>query len=278
MASHWMGRRLRRCALGVCIALAPQWRPCSARADPPSSGSPAAPATDERPVASEDPAYVEAIDAGLAEYARGHYREARVHFERAHGVLPSARTLRALGNTDFELRNYGDAVRHLEAALASQVRPLDDELRATTERLLERARSYVGEVHIQIDPDSATVSVDGVLVARGPRASLALVVGEHVLEFKALDRLPERRNLMINSRDKVALEVVLKQPPEQPQPLLPTSTMQANERTHLSRRAKLWIGVGVAVAAIGAGIAIGLSTRNSDAQDSSSSGVTIQAP
>jgi tetratricopeptide (TPR) repeat protein len=254
-------------ALSVATALGP--RP--ALAEP---TAPQAEAADEGTPAG----YAEAIDEGLAEYARGNYVEARVHFQQAHELAPSARTLRALGNADFELRNYGDAVLHLDAALRSDMRPLDAPLRAATERLLERARAYVGEVHVQLDPDSATVSVDGVLVARGPRAALALMVGEHVLEFAAHGRMPVRRSVHVRAGEKVALEVVL-------DPASASSATSANllaggsapkhDEISRGRRAAIWAGVGAVVVAVGAGVAIALARRGDGGGMSSTSGVSL---
>jgi PEGA domain len=266
-----------RAAPPLCTILA--MSVVSALGPSPALGEPSAPQAEL--VDEGTPAgYAETIDEGLAEYARGNYVEARVHFQKAHELAPSARTLRALGNADFELRNYGDAVLHLDAALRSDVRPLDAALRSATERLFERARAYVGEVHVQLDPDSATVSVDGVLVARGPRAALALMVGEHVLEFAAHGRMPVRRSVHVRAGEKVALEVVL-DPPSASEPtsanLLAGTPAQKHDEVSRGRRAAVWAGVGAVVVAVGAGVAIALARRGDGGGASSTSGVEVQA-
>lgn len=204
---------------------------------------------------SEPPdGYMEAVVAALDEYGRGNYEEAHAHFLRAHGLSPSARTLRGLGKVEFELRNYGDAVRHLEQALASDVKPLDPALREETEKLLARARVYVGEVHVQVEPGSATVSVDGVTVASGPRASLMLQVGDHVLEFRAQGRVSERRAIRVEGGAERVVQVVL--PAFETAPAATTfsearSTSHRDAAPALRRRRWIWttVGLGAAVAA-----------------------------
>ena len=128
------------------------------------------------------PGYSEAISQALRELEATNYPEAREEFQRAHALFPNARTLRGLGLVEFELRNYGESVRRLEEALASTVKPLDDKLRAETDALLARARRYLGEVHVDVEPSVATVIVDGTRVELGPENSMLLEVGEHTVE------------------------------------------------------------------------------------------------
>jgi len=168
------------------------------------AGAPAVPGDERTP-----PEYAEHVELGVTEHGRGHFEEARMHFAEAHRLFPNARTLRALGKVEFELRNYGEASALLRQALDSEVRPLQGELRGETERLLARALEYVGELHVDVEPDSATVSVDGVVVARGPIAKLYLRVGEHELEFRAEGRTPERRRVHIQGGEHTRLQVEL---------------------------------------------------------------------
>lgn len=193
-------------------------------------------------------AYDLAIDQALDEHERGHFEEAREHFREAHEQFPNARTLRGLGKVEFELRNYGESVRFLEAALSEQARPLGAELRTEVETLLERARAYVGEVHVAVQPGTATVSVDGVTVASGPEAALKLLVGDHVLEFRASGRLPERRQISVRGREQINVQVVLTPPDSSAQPAsaLPSERRPAQPPAY--KKWWVWTTVGVAVA------------------------------
>jgi hypothetical protein len=272
----WLGLVLS-CWLSVGAAQA-QAGSADPVASPPGSSDAQAASTAGTSTSSdapEPPGYGNAVEAGIKEHVRGNYQEARVHFLRAHALFPNARTLRGLGKVDYELRNYGDAVRYLEEALASQVRPLDQELRLETQQLLERARVYVGEVHVAVEPGSATVSVDGVTMATGPKASLSLLVGDHVLEFRAQGRMPERRSVRILGGERTVIQVVLSAPPE----TLSTSSHAHDDRKPLYKRWWLWTAVGVVAAGVAVGIAVA-ATRDPEhlATETGSTGVTLRNP
>lgn len=222
-----------------------------------------------------DPAaYTQAIAAGIEEYDLGHYLEARVHFQRAHALEPSARTLRALGNVEFELRNYGDAARWLHAALASDKRALDARLRDETEAVLAKARAYLGQVHVNVEPEVASVIVDGVTVASGPEASLELLVGEHVLEFRAGGLASERRIVHVKSGERTTIEVRLA--PLGHAPMHSAFEIRSRPRDELprARRRWLWAVGSTAVAALAVGLGVGLSRHGVGSAGEPSGGST----
>src|SRR5262245_36987 len=98
-------------------------------------------------VSQPDPAgYRQIVDEAVSEFEAHHYEESRSLFRRAHVLHPNARTHRGLGLAEFELRNYGECIRHFEAALRSTVKPLTPDLRDDTERMLTRANGFVARV------------------------------------------------------------------------------------------------------------------------------------
>jgi len=220
--------------------------------------------------------YEQAIDEAVDEHKRGHFEEAREHFREAHELFPNARTLRGLGKVEFELRNYGESVKFLEAALASEVRPLTQELRNEVETLLERARAYVGEVHVNVEPGTATVSVDGVTMATGPQVELDLLVGDHVLEFRASGHLPERRQVRVHGREHLRIRVVLNVPEDSAR-AGPTMPPDATRVEVEPRRRKWWLWTAVGVVAVGSAVAVALAvTRSRDEEGGGSSGLTLE--
>jgi hypothetical protein len=126
--------------------------------------------------------YAELVSEAVREYNSGAWSEARASFERAHALAPSARTLRGLGLTAFELRRHVDAVAELEAALADPRQPLSPEQRAEASAVLARARRYVGSVRLDVVPKQATVSIDGRVA---PQRELVLNVGTYRVGAKA---------------------------------------------------------------------------------------------
>jgi len=153
-------------------------------AQPGAPASAPSPATEAAPDAAGGNAggYGALIQRAVAEFDNAHYAEARALFERAHAKNPSARTLRGLGVTAFELRRYTQATRELTAALSDERNPLTPELRAEVFSALARAREFVGTVELRVQPQTARVLVDGKeLQAR----EVSLDVGDYALVVTA---------------------------------------------------------------------------------------------
>ena len=146
---------------------------------------------------SAPPGYEDASSAGLSAFDAGHYLEAKTHFEAAHRLWPTARSLRALGHCEYELRNYAVAVQLLEQSLASTVRPLSDTQRAESKELLQRARGYVANCRIRTVPANSKVAIDGVAVPEGGAGIVLLPVGPHVVQVQAEGYQPRRREFEI---------------------------------------------------------------------------------
>src|SRR6185436_3881290 len=94
-------------------------------ADPPAASV----ATPDAPPESVQAQYRDVVARAVAEFDGGRWAEARSLFLQAHALWPSARTLRTLGMTSFELRNYARALEELETSLRDERRPLPDDQR-----------------------------------------------------------------------------------------------------------------------------------------------------
>jgi hypothetical protein len=201
---------------------------------------------------SEPSGYRELVNAAIVEFRLRHFPEARGLFTKAHALWPNARTLRGLGATEFELRNYAESVRHLEAALDSPVRPLDDPLREKTSRLLERARAFVGRLQLNVHPDSSVAMVDG-LPVRGAK-ELLLEVGDHVVEVHAPGYVSERRKLRVDGGECTTLNVALTlsfQPQASPNVREPPARWVTSP----------WLWTGIVVLAGGTALSLGMALR-----------------
>jgi tetratricopeptide (TPR) repeat protein len=210
------------------------------------SGGAVALAEDEGP-----PAYREAVEHALAEYGAKNYEEARTLFARAHAIAPSARTLRGMGMAAFELRRYPESVERLEAALRSNTRPLQGELRAETEALLERARGFVATVSVTLRPAAAVLVVDGNEVdASGP---LTLPLGEHELEARLPGYGSERRKVHLSGGELLRVQLVLSPArADGAAKRLEASGSAGDRRVDDAPRKRPWLWAGVSVAVAGA--------------------------
>lgn len=234
--------------------------------------------SDER--SDEPAAYRETIDEALREFDAQHFEEARSLFLRAHSLYPNARTHRALGLVEYELRNYVDSVTHLEIALSSETRRLNDAQRAETERVLGRAYVFVGRLQLQISPLSAEVSLDGKRVDKGPDAPLLLGIGEHHLELRADGFESQARSLSIKGGERETLNVSLVA--IRGVPLADTSRPSSDSAPparHWYKNPWLWTGVAIVVVGAAAGTAYALTREHGESGvQRGSSGVVVHAP
>lgn len=217
---------------------------------------------------AESVEYRAAIERGLEEYQLGNFQEARDQFARAHALHPNARTLRGLGFTAFELRNYVEAESSLQAALDSREKPLEGTLRRETEEMLARAQSYVGSITLQLQPATAVLTVDGIRssppASDGPSGgpnSLRLDVGDHVLELRAEGFVAERRAVRVSGGQTQSLQIVLTRLPSGADSVPSARNTERSIATPIYKRWWLWTAVGVVVAAAAAGAAIALTRK-----------------
>lgn len=196
---------------------------------------------------SSDPAgYRETVAEAVREFAAHNFEESRSLFARAHALYPNARTHRGLGLAEFELRNYGESIAQLQAALCSSVKPLTPELKADTERMLARANNFVGRVYLNAKPSVTKLVVDGLPVEVTPGEPLLLQVGDHVLELHAAGFVTEKRKLSVQGGEERTLTVVFAHSP------IATQSESAQGRPWY-KSPWLWASVGVVVAGAAAG-------------------------
>ena len=170
----------------------------------------ARPAAAQNAKSDAEPAgYGELINQALEERNAGRFEEAQVLFARAHALYPNARTLRALGMVEFELRHYRASVQSLEQSLASQVRPLDAALRTSVLELIARAQVYLGKLALRVEPSDATVEIDGAEVALDPAQPVSVDFGEHTLAISAPGYVSDSRTLNVRAGETKTLRVSL---------------------------------------------------------------------
>jgi tetratricopeptide (TPR) repeat protein len=204
----------------------------------------------------EPPAYRGLIDEAMLEWSAKNYDEALALFLRAHALFPSARSHRGIAMTEFELRNYPACIAQIEAALRSNVRPLDIKLRLDAERLLARAQAFVGRLVVTTTPRASELRLDGQPLSDEDRARESIVVklGEHTIEALVADFEPEKRVVRVRGGEFERLSILFTRRSD-PHEGAPAS------RTWL-RSPWLWSAVGVVVT--GAVVGTALAMRGGD--------------
>jgi tetratricopeptide (TPR) repeat protein len=157
----------------------------------------------------ESAQYRALLEEAVSEYDARRFEEARALFRRAHDISPNARTLRGIGMASFELREYVEALRSLEGALADKRRPLTSTQRQQVEGLLERTRAFVGRFFVKLSPKDATLRIDSAPAMLESDGSLLLSFGRHSLTAEAAGSLPENReiNVIGGERQELAFEL-----------------------------------------------------------------------
>ena len=202
-----------------------------------------------------DSAYEQLIDRALDAFEKREFSRARALFEQAHARQPSARTLRGLGVTAVELRNYESAEDELEAALADHRRPLTSEQRLEVTELLEWMRSSLGILHLELTPPSAIARIDE---RRTAGRTLRLDPGEHALEVRAEGYRLHVQRFSVERGEELALRIDLQRElfasaeSPQPQPIPATAPARMggvrDGSTAVWERWWFWTAVGVVVA------------------------------
>lgn len=125
--------------------------------------------------------YRRVLREAIGEFNAGRFEEARALFRQAHEMSPSARTLRSIGMASYELRDYADAFRSLNEALASTGNPLTRRQRREVEELLQNTRAFLGRFYLVVEPPGADVAVDSVAPGRDADGSILLALGRHTI-------------------------------------------------------------------------------------------------
>jgi hypothetical protein len=227
---------------------------------------------------ADDDAYHEAIGRALQEFNLGHWTEAKVFFQEAHGRKPSARTLRGIGLACYESRNYVEAIDFLQQSLVSPVQPLTAEMRAAATHLIEQSRQFVMRAQIELDPSFADLRVDGKPPRFDSDGWAMLDPGEHELSVSAPGFNPLRRRVNTEGGSQRTIHLVMTPvTPKpvvadlEPAPLAATSEVEPADRESGSVLPWLVIGGSVAVAATG-GVLLGLGLADKAAVESAREG------
>jgi tetratricopeptide (TPR) repeat protein len=216
---------------------------------------------------AEPGGYRAAIDEAISEFAAHRFGEARELFARAHAIYPNARTLRGLGLAEFELRDYVSCVRHLDQALRSPERPLDEDLRHETEKLRERANGFVARLTLASRPNPSRLLVDG-SQSEWTAQPLLLSFGAHTLELYASGYEPTKISLFLSGGEQRTINVELKQPYAAERRDVKESSWYASPW--------LWVAVGtVVIAGAATGVVLASNPRTAEQPFGGTSGVVI---
>jgi hypothetical protein len=228
-----------RLAVALCVGLSVCTSGRAARAE----------LVDDSAHAGEPPGYRDAVSEGLREFEARNYPEARSLFLRAHALSPSARTHRALGLVEFELRNYVDSIHHLRAARETSVKSLNEAQLRETESILARAQAFVGQYRVRTTPATSELWLDGSQLHVSDGEPVLLTIGEHSLECRAPGYLQKQQKLAVKGGESGDLTFALVPITD----LTAPSGASASATRPWYKSGWLWAAVGVVVVGAAAG-------------------------
>lgn len=219
--------------------------------------------------------YGEVLQHGVDAFSAGHWAEARLLFERAHRITPTARTLRGLALCDFELGHYLAAISECQASLADPRRPLTPELRAQIEETLSRARHNIGQYHLSLPQDVTELRVDGASVPVPADGELLLDPGQHTLVVALPNAEPITRTFTveIGAREHLIFAGRLAARPQLPAPAPlseaaappPPPPMAADQAPTAWTRPYVWAALGASGLFAAGIVGFGLATSSQHA-------------
>jgi hypothetical protein len=243
------------------------------KAKPGGKGAPAAAKADKKPSAAEKKALAEAkahYAAGQNAFKAGSYASALTEFQAADGIKPTPQAARMIGLCYDRLGKFPDAIaaydRFLAGAPANMATQVDE-----TKAREEAIRKLPGKVHVETDPQGATISVDGTATPSVSPADVEIAPGHHKLSFAAPGHDTVEREVDVTFASAQPLSVQLpasaappapvavaplpEPPPPEPPPPPPEP---AAEEPQGPSRVPAYVFAGLAIAAAGVGTAYGV--------------------
>ena len=214
--------------------------------------------------------YDSLVLSALDAFHAGDWFGARTLFEQAHGIRPTARTLRTIGMCAFNQGDMIGALQNLEASLADGRKPLTVQQKGHVRALIRRADARVGRLRLVVKPSDASIRVDGKSPSTLASGEMVLDPGRHELVIEAQGHASRTQYVRVAARDRGTIEVALE--PLEARPVAPADTVAAHSiatRTvqtppappprAVAHNPWAWLALGVgAVGVLGAGITTGL--------------------
>ena len=142
-------------------------------------------AQDKDKAANVDDQARKLIFLGLDAFRLGNWLDAELAYQGAWKLKRGFDVATSLGEVEFRLGKYHEAAEHLAYAVKHLPVTADPKKKAGLQKLLDEARSKVGEVAVTVNTEKAEVFVDKVLVGVAPlELPLFVTPGNHTIEAK----------------------------------------------------------------------------------------------
>lgn len=209
---------------------------------------------------------------GVALFKDADFRAALIEFKKAYEIAPNYRVEYNIGQTCLELQDYGCALSAFQKYLAEGGSDVPAARKKEVEKEVARLSSLVAHVRIVASKEGAEISVDDVVVGRGPLSAPLLVgAGRHKFSAQLAPFLPATKVVDVASGDDIEVKLDLADPQpaavpvpvvvpapapaptnERPAPVKPTPAPEAPSRV------PFYIGLTSTAVLTGATVAFGV--------------------
>jgi PEGA domain len=145
---------------------------------------------------------------GVTLYAEADYRAALVEFRRAYLLAPSTSALYNIGETEYQLQDYANALSSFERYLA--VAAPNESHRSEVEGNVEVLRTRVGYLSITTSPAGADLTVDDQPVGKTPlETPVRVSIGRRKITASLTGGVPVTRYVDVAADDHISLTLPL---------------------------------------------------------------------
>jgi hypothetical protein len=179
------------------------------------------------------------FDQGTTALERRDFPTAIREFEAAHALLPNASVLYNIARAYLELERPLDAIVYFERYLEEEDEHPSQGRRMLVERQVGELRSRVGQLVVRVEPETATITVDGEPLTIAPQSGAIVLPGKRQLRVEAEGYLPAEQTLEVSVGTRQTIALFLESTPPPPVPPagfllvrceLPDVTVTVNER------------------------------------------------
>jgi hypothetical protein len=206
---------------------------------------------------------------GVDLYNENDFAGALVEFKRAYAIAPSVNLLYNIGQTEYQMQAYADAL----SAFEDYLRQGGGTHKAEIESAIAVLRTRVGRVRVVTDAPGADVLVDDRSIGKAPlNDSVTVSVGRRKISVNAPDRPPATKWVDVASGDEAVLTINLGPASEPALPRPPPVhtvlvTPEARDSSHPPVAAWVITGALAVGTAVAGGLAIYSEGRLNDARN-----------
>ncbi len=220
------------------------------------AGEPAKPAQEQQAANTKEAE--QHFQRGIKLFDEGDFKLALVELERSYDLAPNFRVLYNIGEVQFQLNNYAQALRTLTRYLEVGGDRILPNRRAEVERDIEALKIRTAHLQLSVDVDDAEILIDGERIGRSPLKDAELVdAGSHRIVVQKQGFVATNDSITLVGGDAKSLNIHLV-------PVPPKDERRVIEVRESSGLGPVWIGWGLTVALGIATVGSAVAWQNAD--------------